>query len=135
MWSQVKVLPNVRNTLVNSPMLRTSSDRRIKNLIKVVIVRKNDVSTHIKEKSFRSYIRHRQTSSLVEGINEKPIFVFVLLQSTGSTETGWTSSNNKNINFLHISEIFFCPFLAVMRIPAGIAHVRSVSKICSYSIK
>jgi hypothetical protein len=95
----ISSLPYVRDTLVGFPKFWSSSHSSVNHLIKVIIMGKDHMASHIVQKSFRSHISHGKTSSLFEAVNHQPIFVLGLLQAACSAKASRTSSNNENINF------------------------------------
>jgi len=67
-------------------------------VIKVLVVRKDDMATDIVEKALWSHVSRGQTTGLFVGINDHPRGTFNVVQALSRTESGWTSSNDQNIN-------------------------------------
>lgn len=86
---------------MDCPMLRTSSDSSVQYLVKIIIVRENNVSTHVEEEAFWGYIRHGKSTSFTKRIHKKPVFVLVLFQTACRTKSSRPCSDNNNIYFLH----------------------------------
>lgn len=83
---------------MHSPGILASADGLVDELIEVVIMGENDVTTHIEQEALRGDIRAGQAASLREGINHQPILMSFLRKTRRSTKTRRSRANNQNIN-------------------------------------
>jgi hypothetical protein len=72
---------------MDGPMLWPRSHSSVDELIKVVVVREDDVTTHVEEEAFWCDVGAGKASGFRSTLNEEPILMLELVETSCSSKT------------------------------------------------